>query len=278
MIGPLTLFAVALLQTSPHPAFEVASVKHNKSADARDAQMQVLPGGKVVIRNVPLLMIVAAAWDVPFQSPRLTGGKESEQLMGDRYDIEASAAPGAIPTTLTAKERGDLIRPMMQALLEDRFKLKMRQEKKMQPVYALTVANGGPKLEKSKTQEQDCVAAPAPDQPVCHRVGGGQGRGIHGEAISLDDVALFVQNWSDRAVIDKTGLTGLYNIQTEGWAPMRLRPPAADGTIPKRDGGINDADRQTLFDVFRQLGLTLESQRAPVDMFTVEHVEAPAAN
>jgi uncharacterized protein (TIGR03435 family) len=89
---------------------------------------------------------------------------------------------------------------------------------------------------------------------------------------------LFVQNWSDRPVIDQTGLTNLYNIQTEGWAPMRMRPPNADGSIPKGDAGIDDADRQTLADVFRQLGIVMESRRVPVDMFFVEHVEAPQGN
>ena len=48
------------------PTFEAASVKPNKSIDARDADMKVLAGGRVVIRNVPLLMIAAAAWNVPF--------------------------------------------------------------------------------------------------------------------------------------------------------------------------------------------------------------------
>jgi len=275
-----TLFAVAVLSALPlgGQSFEVASVKPNKSSDTRDADMKVLAGGKVVIRNVPLLMIVAAAWNVPFQSPRLSGGREWQQMMEERFDIEASPAAGAIAPGLTAKEWGDLVRPMMQALLEDRFKVRMRRDSKEQPVYALVVAKDGPKLQQAAIQEKDCENGP-PDQPkVCHRVGGGQGRGIHGEAIDMEDVALFVQNWTDRPVIDKTGLIGLFNIQTEGWAPMRLRPPNPDGTTNKGDAGINDADRQTLFDVFRQLGLAMESQKAVVDMYVIEHIERPAAN
>lgn len=149
---------------------------------------------------------------------------------------------------------------------------------KEQPVYALVVAKNGPRLQKAAIQEKDCEDV-QPDQPkVCHRIGGGQGRGIHGEAVDLDDVALFVQNWTVRPVIDQTGLTDLYNIQTEGWAPMRLRPPNPDGTTPKGDAGINDSDRQTLADVFRQLGLAMESQRAVVDMYVVEHIEHPVGN
>jgi uncharacterized protein (TIGR03435 family) len=263
MTVPAALIALAFLQAAP-PAFVSASVKLNSSPGARDAQMQVLPGGKVVIRNVPLLMIVAAAWDVPFQSPRLAGGGEWQQLKGEKYDIEATAAPGAVAPELTPKERGDLIRPMMRSLLEDRFHLKMRSESKEQPVYALVVAPGGPKLEKSKIQEKDCVT-PVSGQPPCHRAGGGQTTGIHGDAISMDDVALFVQNWTDRPVIDKTGLTELFNIQTGGWTPM--------GTA--KSGGT---DLPSLADVFRELGIGMESQKAVVEMFVVEHVERPAAN
>lgn len=192
------------------------------------------------------------------------------------FSIPPARPNGAIPESLSAKERGDLIRPMMQALIEDRFRLKMRSEKKDQPVYALVVAKGGLKLEKSEMQEADCIAAA--EKSTCHRVGGGQGRGIHGDAIDMDDVALFVQNWTDRPVIDRTGLKDLYNIRTEGWAPMRFRPPNPDGTVPKGDAGIEDADRQTLADVFRQLGIAMESQRAPVDMYVIETIRTPAAN
>jgi uncharacterized protein (TIGR03435 family) len=272
----LSAAALSAQTAPPRPAFEVASVKPNKSTDPRGAQMQVLPGGKVVIRNVPLLMIVAAAWNVPFQSPRLVGGKEWEQIREDRFDIEATPPKDAVPESLSPKERGDRIRPMMQALLEDRFRLKMRSETKDQPIYALVVAQGGPKLEKSKMQEADCIAAA--EKSTCHRVGGGQGRGIHGDAIDLDDVALFVQNWTDRPVVDRTGLKDLYNIQTEGWAPMRFRPPNPDGTVPKGDARSNDSDRQTLADVFRQLGIAMESQRAPIDMYEIESIGLPAAN
>jgi uncharacterized protein (TIGR03435 family) len=270
--------AAAFGNAQTPPAFAVISVKPSRTTDAGNAEMRVLPGGKVLIRNVPLLMIVAAAWDVPFQSPRLTGGREWQRIREDRFDIDAAAEPGAVPAGLTAKERGNLIRPMMQALLADRFGLTMRRDPKEQPVYALTIAKGGPKLDKSKTQEADCDAAP-PDAPrICHQIGGGQGRGINGDAVSMDDVVLFVQNWTDRPVIDQTGLTDLYSIHTEGWAPMRLRPPNSDGVTPKGDSGVNDSDRQTLPDVFRQLGLALEPQKAVVDMFVIEHITRPAAN
>jgi uncharacterized protein (TIGR03435 family) len=261
------------------PTFEVASVKPNKSTDFRNMQLpQFLPGGKLVIRNVPLQMIVAAAYNLPFQSTRLTGGPEWERASGDKYDIEATAEKGAIAPGISTSDRNNQLRLMLQSLLEERFKLVIRGKPKEQPVYALVVAKGAPKLQKSKLQEKDCVEAPSDSQLKCHSISGGQGRGIHGDAVDIADVALFVQNWTDLPVVDKTGLKDLYNIQTDGWVPMRQRPPAPDGTLQGGDAGLYDPDRQTLFDVFTELGLRMESRRAVVDMFVVEHVERPSEN
>jgi uncharacterized protein (TIGR03435 family) len=167
---------------------------------------------------------------------------------------------------------------MLQSLLQERFKLNMRGEPKEQPVYAVVVAKGGPKLQKSKMQKKDCTQGPSRLQMGCHSIRGGQGRGIHGDAVDIADVVLFVQNWTDRPVVDKTGLTELYSIQTDGWTPMRQKPLGPEGTPHGGDAGLNDPDRQTLPAVFRQLDLRMESQRAVVDMFVVEHVDRPIAN
>jgi uncharacterized protein (TIGR03435 family) len=259
-------------------AFEVASVKPNNSTDFRNNTLQFLPGGRFVARNIPLLMIVAEAYNTPFQSPRLTGGPDWKRLAFDRYDIEAAAEKGAIPAGSSTKARDDKMRLMLQSLLEERFKLKIHREPKEQLVYALVVAKSGSKLQKAKMQEKDCAAGPTGFGVGCHSIQGGIGRGIHGDAIDLADVALMVQNWTDRPVVDKTGLTDLYNIQTEGWMPMRQRPPGPEDAPKGGDAGLYDPDRQTLYKVFEQLGLRMESQRAVVDMFVVEHVEKPGEN
>jgi uncharacterized protein (TIGR03435 family) len=80
-------------------------------------------------------------------------------------------------------------------------------------------------------------------------------------------------------LVDETGLTALYNVQTEGWVPMRPRPLGPDGTATTGgDAGVYDPDRQTLFDVFRQLGLKMETRRAKIEMYFVEHIERPTPN
>ena len=272
----LAALAVSAPLLRPAPlAFEVASVKANKSTDSRPG-FQVLPSGRLVITNVPLLLIVAQAYDVPFQSNRLSGGPE--WIRSDRFDIEATPPAGAIPADAPSKVRDQMIRQMLQTLLADRFKLTVRREMKEQPVYAAVVGKNGPKLEKSKLEEKDCDAGASTSTigTTCHSFNGGRGRGLHGQAVDISDMVTFVSNWTDRPVVDKTGLKGLFNIQTDGWLPMQTGPPpAADA---KGEDGKLLADQPTIFEIFERLGLKLEPQRAPVEMFVVEHAEKPTEN
>ncbi len=82
----------------PRPAFAVTSVKPTQP-DARGINLQFLPGGRLVMAGFPLQMVIASAYNLPFQSSRLTGGPD--WVRSSRYDIEATADPGAIPPSLT---------------------------------------------------------------------------------------------------------------------------------------------------------------------------------
>jgi uncharacterized protein (TIGR03435 family) len=262
-------------QSRQRLAFEVASIRENKAPSERGFGLQFLPGGKFIAKGAPFSLVAATAFDVPFQSNRVT--IVPEFLRKTFYDIEASAGEGAIPAGTPVKERDAKLRQMLQTLLEDRFKMMIRREMKDQPVYAVVIARGGPKLQPAKTQEKDCPQESGPGS--CHIINGGQGRGIHAEAVNISDVATFVGNWADRPVVDKTGLNLLYNIQTTGWSPMRTRPPRPPGQEPTaEDRYFEDPSTPTLFKIFEQLGLTLEPRREPVEMFTIESAERPTEN
>lgn len=147
---------VFLLLASPAVAqsqvFEVISIKPARAGDARNTRMRVLPNGDVHASAVPVLLLVQYAYDVPVNpSPRLSG------LPGWRetYDIEAKAPAGAVPPGLAESEKRGRRQAMIRRLLADRFKLVMRVEQKTMPVYALTVATGGPNLQKSTIAEKD---------------------------------------------------------------------------------------------------------------------------
>jgi uncharacterized protein (TIGR03435 family) len=257
-------------QPATLPAFDVASVKPHKPDDTRRGFPQFLAGGRFTSAGVPLRMLIAIAYNVGPQSVRLMGGPGWISSAEGVYDIEAtSTSPGK---GLAEK------RLMLQTLLADRFKLKIHVETKLMPIYAVVVAKNGPKLQKARIEEKDC---PGPETPEaggvsCHSMIGGRGRGLHGEALSVSDVARFVENWTDRPLVDKTGIQGLFNIQTRGWAPLQPGPPPTPGT--KAEDGSDAADVPTLFTVFEQLGLKLESQKGAADIFVIDHVEKPSEN
>jgi uncharacterized protein (TIGR03435 family) len=267
---------IAFAQQQPRFAFEVTSVKPNTSRDMPAVELS--PSGSLHVRNAPLVMLLASAYNLPFQSDRLKG---LPGWASDRFDIDATSPKDAFPAGLSSKAREEQTRQMLQALFADRFKLVMRSDMKVMPVYAVVVAKGGPKLEPAKIAEKDCAEgglgpySPATESS-CHTFLGGRGRGLHGQAITIADMALAVSNWSDRPVIDKSGLTGLFHIETTPWLPMNPGPPPAEGA--KGEDGSLLADMPTLPGIFERLGLKLEPDKAPVEMFTIERIEKPDAN
>ncbi|MGA2133151.1 MAG: M56 family metallopeptidase [Bryobacteraceae bacterium] len=267
-------------QADPERAFAVASIKQNKSEDYRNSGLQFRPGGRFAAKNVPLDMVIASAYDLPpFQSDRLAGGPE--WVREDRYDIEAVAEEGVIPAGATGKVRDDTMRAMLRRLLAERFRITVRRDVQQRPVYAVVARKGGPKLQKSARSEADCGNSPTGlgFSDSCHSFGGGMGRGLHAQAVTIADLALAVSNWSDRPVVDETGLDGLYNIQTDGWLPMHPRPPHAPGQEPSaEDRAIADPARPTLFQIFDKLGLKLEPQRAPVETIVILSIDRPSEN
>jgi uncharacterized protein (TIGR03435 family) len=256
--------AVAQSQT-----FESVSIKPARSGDPRNMRLRVLPNGDLEASAVPVLVLVRYAYDVPVNpSPRLSG------LPGwrDSYDIDAKAPANAIPAGLPESEKRGRTQRMIRGLLADRFKLKMRVDQKTMPVYALIVASGGPNLQKSTIAEKDCIFDTGTPES-CHNFT--EGRGFHAlnaTAINMDDLVQYIENWADLPVVNRTALSGLFAVETEGWRPMRLppRPPGFPQT-PNFD------DLPTIFSVLRTLGLELKQQEATVPVYTVEHIERPAA-
>lgn len=275
----LSLFAMvgaAWAQEPSNPVFEAASVKLNSSADLRGLNWEFLPGGRFTATNMPLFVVITVAYDLPFQTSRVSGGPT--WVRSEKYDIQAMAGVGSIPEGSTVKARNDRVRLMLQNLLAERFKLVMRLEPKELPIYAVVVAKGGAKLQKAAVEEKGCPDVSANNGLTCHSVIGGQGRGMHGKAVSVADLASFAESWSDRPIVDKTGIAGLFEVDTEGWAPMRPRivPPGREPTA--EDIAMADPTRPTLFLIFERLGLKMEPQKAPLETFVVEHVERPSEN
>jgi bla regulator protein blaR1 len=277
-ISPIQLIGAARAGAQANAAalgsFEVASVKPHKPGD-HEAFPEFLAGGRFTESGVPLKLVIAVAYSLPVQSPQLSGGPDWIGSNDEAYDIDAKAEDGVLKG-LPAKETDEKMRLMLQALLADRFKLVVRRELKEQPVYILTVAKDGPKLQKSKLDREACADPTA----LCGAGGVGQGRGIHLKATTVGDMVFQVNNFTDRPLLDRTGLSGLYDIQTNGWVPMRGEPrPNNPQIAPNPEAeALADPSRPTLFMIFEQLGLKMEPSRAPVESFEIEHVERPSQN
>ena len=213
---------VALPAVAYSQAFESITITPARSADPRNMRVQVMPNGDLFASAVPVIGLLSDAYDVPVNpSPRISS--LPEWTLREKYDIEAKAPANAISPSLPDSEVRSRIQKMIRSLLADRFGLVMRVENKSMSVYALTVASGGPKLQKSATAEKDCTFDTNPDG--CHGFVGGLGHPLNAKAIDMDDLAHYIGNWTDLPVLNRTALSGLFTVNTEGWVPMRLPPP-----------------------------------------------------
>jgi len=88
----------------------------------------------------------------------------------------------------------------------------------------------------------------------------------------MSDLAAIVERFSDRPVLDRTGLTDLYKIATPAWEMFQSSEPAPENPAPGASG------RPTLSALLQDIGLRLEFTSAPVEIFVVEHYERPAQN
>src|SRR5262249_22166 len=139
--------------------------------------------------------------------------------------IEATAEYGAVPENLPERERHERMRPMLQALLADRFKLSIRRETKELPVYKVTVAKGGPKLQRAGVSESECPPVPATFEAACHVFRGGIGQGLDGRAIEVRDLVSGVRTGqTDPSSIKRESKDSTTSRPKDGCPCCRVRP------------------------------------------------------
>jgi uncharacterized protein (TIGR03435 family) len=262
---------VALPAGAQSQSFATITIKPVRSADPRNARVQVLPNGDLIASAVPVATLLSYAYDVPVNpSPRLS--PLPDWTFREKYDIEAKAPTNGVTPTLQDSEARSRIQQMIRGLLGARFRLVMRVENKTMSAYALTVASGGPKLQKSAIAEKDCTFDTDPEG--CHSFVGGRGHPLNAKAIDMDDLVHYIENWTDLPVVNRTALSGLFTVITKGWTPMRLPPPPPNATPV-----VNPfSDLPTIYTVLGKLGLELNRQLDILPVYTVEHIERPAAN
>ena len=226
---------------------------------------------KPIPNAVPVIMLLSYAYDLPVDpSPRLS--PLPDWTIRERYDIEGKGTANPITPNLQGSDSRSRIQQKIRGLLADRFRLAMRVENKTMSVYALTVASSGPKFQKSALTDKECTFDTDPQG--CHNFVPGFGHPLNAKAIDMDDLAHYIANWTDLPVVNRTSLSGLFTVNTEGWLPMRLPPPP-----PNALPDVNHfAGLPIIFTILSKLGLELNRQQDILSVYTVERIERPAAN
>jgi uncharacterized protein (TIGR03435 family) len=274
--GAATTPTSTLAANAPYVAtmtFDVASVRENKNVDG-------IAGFTMTGWFVPHTTTLRAInWTIE----NLIGvayGADQHQIVGvpkwpwptvfvieAKGDGEADAKLAALTGELQWAEQ----QHMLQALLEDRFKLRTHWETKEGDIYNLVVAKGGPKLgaagsmPPSANELKMLGGRPAP--PLIQK-NDGEGYDFIAHACSMDLWVRMLTPQFQRPVVDKTGLTGKYDfvLKYKGrW---------------DRDRSADDMDPTPPMDraLQEELGLKVEAAKGPVKVLVIDHVEKPSDN
>jgi uncharacterized protein (TIGR03435 family) len=227
--------------------FEVASVKPSLP----DAKPQIRrdPAGGFIAAGITLKMLIVLAYNIQdFQLVNLPAG-----LARERYDVIARSPAGA---------KKQQTWEMLQALLAERFKLSVHREDREMTVYALVVSRKGLKLEESRQ----------PPSEADDSVKFGEGH-ISCIKVPMSDLALALSGVAKHRVIDRTGVSGKFDVKLD-WSPDLAAGPPQDVEAAK-----TPADGPSLFTAVEdQLGLKLVPEKGQVEVLIVDHLERPSAN
>lgn len=214
--------------------FEVASIRMIRDKDVVPLMGSPFsPPGAGLFTMHEVSLAIAIEWAFQLHTNQLSGAPD----WLDQQCYEISAKPeGDVGLSY------DQLRPLVQRLLQDRFHLKYHRETKNTKGYALTIAKGGPRLIPAK---------------------GGADHGylfsgqIDETNRSVGTLAAMIGFVLHQPVVDETGLKGNYDIKLK-YAPM----DSADSDLPSIFTAVEE-----------QLGLKLQKQSVPVDMFVIDHID-----
>jgi uncharacterized protein (TIGR03435 family) len=248
--------------------FEVSTVKPD-TAGSQSYYLNLERDG-VKFVNAPLLFLLQYAY-------KLNGGLR-DRLIGapswissTAFDVEAKMdeATAAKLAEMSSELRDETLRSMTQELLAGRFQLKVHHKNRELGVMALVVSKNGPKLAPAPKREAADPSKPrSPDDWTgLHNPRDGLMEGRDAPIAYLVNALSTKPEIGGRLVIDKTGLEGTYNFDLH-WSSDSGR--AAEHS---------DESGPSLFTALQeQLGLKLESQKAPVDCIVIDHIEQPSPN
>lgn len=254
LIAAVAVASTVLAAAQNAAEFEVASIKRNESGQAGFSFD--MSRGQLRAINAPVQPLIRQAFEV--MDPQMAG--LPSWATTERYDFVAKAPAGVTE-----------MRPLLRALLAERFKLATHREQRDMPVFALVRARAdrfGPGLRPASV---DCAAQPAPppepsatdEWPACIiRFTAGR---LYFGGYPVAEMLRLMTPLVGRTILDESGITGRVLVRLE------YQPQGRGGPLPDAA-----AERPDLFTALEeQLGLKLESRRAPVDMLVIDHLERP---
>lgn len=255
-------------QSSPAQSFDVISIKPNHSINAGSSLGDSMPG-TFTVKNFSLLYLIEYAYDVKEgQIEGLPSWASSE-----KYDVIAKIdeAAAAQEKSLPYEQRSRLAKVRVQGLFAERFGLKFHHETKDLPVLELAVAKGGSKLSEAALQPGEKEVHPLPPGSFMTGMTGAEWIMKSNQTpLSILITALSGQpEISGRVLLDRTNLSGKYSFTLQ-WTRENLSAATA---------AASETPGPSLFTALEdQLGLRLESTKAPVDVLVIDHVEQPSPN
>ncbi len=258
-VGLAIILANAWISNAQAHAFEVASVKRNTSDEPVGGSISPPVGGdRFRANNVTLRTLIRTAYDVEnFQISRGPGGPK--WLDAAKFDVNAKAAARATwPET----------RMMLQELLATRFKLSLTRESQTMPAYALVIGKNGPNL--ALPTDPGCQP---PQLGACSRLRFANGKVLSGVNVSTTVLAEVLTTMMRRPVIDKTGLTGIFDFKMD----FALDLPRSDAQST-HDSAAQSLAPSVFTSLQEQLGLKLVPQKDPVEVLVISYGEQPTPN
>jgi uncharacterized protein (TIGR03435 family) len=260
------VFLCAWIALAQKPAFEAASIKPN--ASGQDGGSIGPRGAGLFATNVPLNSLLSFAYapaNGVLMKAQIAGAPDWASI--DRFDIQAKL-PGDAPSVPISQ-----IRLALQALLADRFQLKVHSEDRILPVYNLVVIKAGPRLSADQTppapsflqfSSSGAQLAPLP-RGAMRIISGAAATTLEGSAIPVAKLVSLLQGQSDRIIFDKTEFAGLFDLHLEF-------------TQPAATSQTTESSAPSLFTAIQDIGLKLESAKAPIEVFVIDSVHKPSGN
>jgi uncharacterized protein (TIGR03435 family) len=288
MIAVIWLCGLTMLNASAQsvvpskPKFEVASIKRCKN-DESPSGGEPTPG-RLDLACVTTANLIRLAYLI-FPTGQANGPVSPSTFQiaiaggpswadSDRYRIDAKAGQ---PVNVEMMKG-----PMMQTLLEDRFKLKLHREAKANNVYELTVAKDGAKLKPAR--EDGCVVFDRNHPPIqtsgqphpilCGSVRANAGGGVDILGVTMPDLCRQLSAHVDREILDKTGVKGIFDVHLD----LSLADLVSSGAAPDSSSPSVADDGGAIASAVKKLGLQMRSGRSTGEILVIDYVERPSEN